>query len=34
MQVIGDSREHLAHLRELESEATAAKRGVWGKANL
>ena len=29
-----DSREYLAHLRELESEAKAAKRGAWGKMNL
>jgi len=29
-----DSREYLAHLRELESEAKAAKRGAWGKVNL
>jgi endonuclease YncB( thermonuclease family) len=28
-----DSREYLAHLRELESEAKAAKRGAWGKLN-
>ena len=28
-----DSREYLAHLRELESEAKAAKRGAWGKVN-
>ena len=26
-----DSREYLAHLHELESEAKAAKRGAWGK---
>jgi endonuclease YncB( thermonuclease family) len=30
----GDSREYLAHLRELEAEAKAAKRGAWGKVNL
>ena len=29
-----DSREYLAHLRGLESEAKAAKRGAWGKVNL
>jgi hypothetical protein len=29
-----DSREYLAHLRELESEAKAAKRCAWGKVNL
>jgi len=28
-----DSREYLAHLRELESEAKAAKRGAWGKVS-
>jgi len=27
-----DSREYLAHLRELETDAKAAKRGAWGKA--
>ena len=26
-----DSREYLAHLRELENEAKAAKRGAWNK---
>jgi endonuclease YncB( thermonuclease family) len=29
-----DSRAYLAQLRELESEAKAAKRGAWGKVNL
>ena len=29
-----DSREYLAHMHELESEAKAAKRGAWGKVNL
>jgi endonuclease YncB( thermonuclease family) len=29
-----DSREYLAHLHELESEAKAAKRGAWSKVNL
>jgi hypothetical protein len=29
-----DSREYLARLRELESEAKAAKRGAWGKVSL
>ncbi len=29
-----DSREYLAYLRELESEAKAAKRGAWGKMSL
>jgi endonuclease YncB( thermonuclease family) len=29
-----DSREYLAHLRELEAEAKAAKRGAWGKVSL
>jgi len=29
-----DSREYLAYLRELESEAKAAKRGAWGKVSL
>jgi len=28
-----DSREYLAHMHELESEAKAAKRGAWGKVN-
>jgi endonuclease YncB( thermonuclease family) len=28
-----DSREYLGHLRELESEAKAAKRGAWGKVS-
>ena len=27
-----DSRTYLAHLRELETEAKAAKRGAWGKS--
>jgi len=29
-----DSREYLAHLRELEAGAKAAKRGAWSKVNL
>jgi endonuclease YncB( thermonuclease family) len=29
-----NSREYLAHLCELESEAKSAKRGAWGKVNL
>ena len=29
-----DSREYLAHLHDLKSEAKAAKRGAWGKVNL
>jgi hypothetical protein len=29
-----DSREYLAHLRELELEAKAVKRGAWGRVNL
>ena len=29
-----DSREYLAHLRELEPEAKAPKRRAWGKVNL
>jgi len=29
-----DSREYLAHLRELEAEEKAAKRGAWGKVSL
>jgi len=28
------SPQYLAHLRELESEAKAAKRGAWGNVNL
>jgi endonuclease YncB( thermonuclease family) len=28
-----DSREYLAHLRELENGAKAAKRGAWGKVH-
>jgi hypothetical protein len=28
-----DSHEYLAHLRELEAEAKAAKRGALGKIN-
>jgi endonuclease YncB( thermonuclease family) len=27
-----DSRTYLAHLRELETQAKAARRGAWGKS--